>query len=80
LAQRTTYTFRYRGSPAEFLGVFRGFYGPTINAFAAAERSGKSTQLQRELEVLFAQQNTSQQPNETVIPATFLRVTATKDR
>jgi SAM-dependent methyltransferase len=80
LAQRTTYTFRYRGSPAEFLGVFRGFYGPTINAFAAAERSGKSAELQRELEVLFAQQNTSQQPNETVIPATFLRVTATKDR
>jgi hypothetical protein len=76
--KRDTYTFRYSGSPAEFLGIFRNFYGPTINAFAAAERAGKSGELQRELELLFGQQNTSHLADETIIPATFLRVAATK--
>jgi SAM-dependent methyltransferase len=76
--KRDTYTFRYSGSPAEFLGIFRNFYGPTINAFAAAERAGKSGELQRELELLFGQQNTSHLADETIIPATFLRVATTK--
>jgi SAM-dependent methyltransferase len=77
LTQRDTYTFSYSGSPAEFLGTFRDFYGPTINAFAAAERAGKAADLQRELEALFEQQNVSPVKGETRIAATFLRVTAT---
>ena len=35
--ERDTYTFNFPGPPAEFLVVFRTYYGPTMNAFEAAE-------------------------------------------
>ena len=44
-----------------------------MNAFDAAEKSGRAADLQRELEELFAAKNTSTKG--TTIPATFLRVT-----
>jgi len=69
------YTFRTPKRPAEFLADFRNYYGPTMNAFAAAERAGRAEDLQRELESLFEQENRSPTPDATVIPATFLRVT-----
>jgi hypothetical protein len=53
------------------------YYGPTMNAFAAAEQNGKSAELQRELEDLFERQNRSTVAGATSIPAAFLRVTAT---
>ena len=46
-----------------------------MNAFAAAEQSGKSAELQQELEALFERQNSSAIKGTTSIPATFLRVT-----
>jgi hypothetical protein len=46
-----------------------------MNAFEAAEKNGKSSELQRELEELFNSQNKSNDKNTTSIPATFLRVT-----
>ena len=70
-----TYTFRSPGSPAAFVADFRNYYGPTMNAFAAAEQNGKSADLQRDLEALFEHQNQSATPGATSIPATFLRVT-----
>jgi ubiquinone/menaquinone biosynthesis C-methylase UbiE len=73
---RDTFTFRYAGSPAEFVQEFRQYYGPTMNAFAAAEKDGKAANLQAELEDLFTRQNTT--TTGTVIPATFLRVEATR--
>jgi ubiquinone/menaquinone biosynthesis C-methylase UbiE len=72
---RDTYTFNAPFSPAEFVARFRNYYGPTMNAFEAAEKSGKTAQLQEELEALFNSQNKSTDPNATSIPATFLRVT-----
>jgi hypothetical protein len=48
-----------------------------MNAFDAAAKNGKEEQLRRELETLFATQNTSTDPHKTVIPASFLRVTVT---
>ena len=72
---KDTYTFRAPKRPAEFLADFRNYYGPTMNAFAAAERAGRADDLQRELESLFEQENRSPTPDTTVIPATFLRVT-----
>jgi ubiquinone/menaquinone biosynthesis C-methylase UbiE len=72
---RDAYTFRAPKPPSEFLADFRNYYGPTMNAFAAAEKSGRATDLQRELEALFEQENRSPTPGTTVIPATFLRVT-----
>ncbi len=70
---RDTYTFESEGSPSDFLATFRDYYGPTMNAYEAAEVNGRAADLQNELEALFASQNTS--TTGTRIPATFLRVT-----
>jgi SAM-dependent methyltransferase len=72
---RDTFTFTFPGSPSAFVSHFRRYYGPTMNAFEAAERSGTDQDLQRELEALFMLQNRSERPDVTVIPASFLRVT-----
>jgi SAM-dependent methyltransferase len=73
--ERDTYTFNAPVSPAAYVADFRSYYGPTMNAFAAAEQNGKAGQLQRELEELFDRQNESEVAGTTSIPATFLRVT-----
>jgi SAM-dependent methyltransferase len=72
---RDSFTFNYPGSPSSFVSEFRSYYGPTMNAFEAAEASGRADDLQAELEALFTRQNTSQSQDATRIPATFLRVT-----
>lgn len=72
---RETWVFRHTGTPSSFLDVFQQYYGPTMNAFEAAEKAGRSTELRAELEALFAAQNQSSDPNQTSIPATFLKVT-----
>src|SRR6186997_1695354 len=43
--ERDTYTFNFEGSPSEFLGVFREYYGPTMNAYAAAAADGREHDL-----------------------------------
>jgi ubiquinone/menaquinone biosynthesis C-methylase UbiE len=73
--ERDTYTFEFPGTPAGFADVFRRYYGPTMNAFDAAEKTGRAADLQRELEALFAKENRSGRDGATTIPATFLRVT-----
>ena len=50
-----------------------------MNAFEAEEKSGRATDLQKELEALFSSQNKSASKCATSIPATFLRVTVTRD-
>ena len=72
---RDTYTFEFPGMPSKLVDVFRKFYGPTMNAFEAAEKNGKADDLQRELEALFNSQNKSSGKDTTSIPATYLRVT-----
>ena len=73
--ERDTYTFKAPFPPAEFLDRFRNYYGPTMNAFEAAEKNGKAGDLKLELEALFTSQNKSTDEDMTLIPATFLRVT-----
>ena len=63
-----------RAHPSAFVDEFRKYYGPTMNAFEAAEKNGRAADLQKELEDLFNSQNKSQRRS-TSIPATFLRVT-----
>jgi SAM-dependent methyltransferase len=70
--ERDTFVSNFPGSPAEFVDAFRKYYGPTMNAFEAAEKQGKAGELQEQLEKLFERQNKSQ--DSTSIPATFLRV------
>jgi SAM-dependent methyltransferase len=72
---RQIYTFTYPAAPTELLGAFRDYYGPTMNAYAAAEAAGRSDALHRKLEHLFTSQNQSERAGETSIPATFLQVT-----
>lgn len=72
---RDRFTFNYPGTPSAFVEVFRKYYGPTMNAFEAAEKNGRAADLQRELEDLFNSQNKSPRKDATSIPATFLRVT-----
>ena len=71
---RKTFTFNVPETPSSYLAAFRAYYGPTMNAFEAAEKNGRAADLQRELEALFNSQNTSQRPDQTVIWATFLQV------
>jgi len=56
---------------------FRAYYGPTMNAFDAAQSAGRADDLQQELEALFSSQNRSGSSDTTRIAATFLRVTVT---
>ena len=72
---RDTYLFNYPGTPSAFVDVFRRYYGPTMNAFDAAEKNGRAADLQKELETLFERQNKSTNKQATSIPATYLRVT-----
>ncbi len=68
--QRDTYR-----SPAELVSEFRSYYGPTMNAFEAAEANGRTAELEQELIALFTAQNDSPTADTTSLPATFLRVT-----
>ena len=77
---RDTFVFNFPGTAAEFVDVFRKYYGPTMNAFEAAEKQGKAGELQKQLEELFKNQNNAARGRagsntQTSIPATFLRVT-----
>jgi ubiquinone/menaquinone biosynthesis C-methylase UbiE len=72
---RDTYRFNFPGPPAEFVSEFRSYYGPTMNAFEAAEANGRAIELEDELVELFEAQNDSPDPKTTSIAATFLRVT-----
>ncbi|MEO6069088.1 MAG: methyltransferase domain-containing protein [Chitinophagaceae bacterium] len=71
---RETFTFIADYSPSEFLNNFRNYYGPTMNAFEAAEKNGREEALQQELEALFISQNKSGNDYSISIPATFLLV------
>ena len=75
---RDTYTFRFASPPAQLVDAFRKYYGPTMNAFEAAEKNGRSEDLKKELDDLFNNQNKSTVAGATVIPATYLRVTVSR--
>ncbi len=72
---KDTFTFNAPYSPIELVNTFKNYYGPTMNAFEAAENNGKAKDLQSELEVLFNSQNRSTDKNKTSVDATFLKVT-----
>ena len=61
-------------SPADVIETFRRFYGPTMNAFDAAEKNGKVEELHQQLLDL-ANTHNRRKNGGASIPATFLRVT-----
>lgn len=75
---KDTFNFEVAETPAAFVNRFKTYYGPTMNAFEAAEKNGKAGELQQELEALFTSQNKSGSNDTTLIPATFLRVTVNR--
>ena len=72
---KDTFTFNASCNPPALVDRFRNYYGPTMNAFEAAEKNGKAQDLYNELKILFDSQNKSGTENTTSIPATYLRVT-----
>lgn len=75
---RDTYTFRFALPPTELVDAFRKYYGPTMNAFEAAEKNSRGEDLKKELDDLFNRENRSPAGGATVIPATYLHVTVTR--
>lgn len=71
---KDTFTFHVRGSSDQFIEIFRRYYGPTMNAYEAAQKSGRSEELHRQLLDLTRAQSTNTD-NGSAITATFLRVT-----
>ena len=71
--ERATYTFTSAGTPSEFLADFRQYYGPTMNAYAAAAADGREDELHAELDALFNEHNTSS--DATQIDVAYLKVT-----
>jgi ubiquinone/menaquinone biosynthesis C-methylase UbiE len=61
-------------SPAKFIELMERFYGPTMNAVDAAQKSGKMEELHNQLLELAKEQNKTTDGS-TSIPATFMRVT-----
>lgn len=72
---KETFMFRAPYSSSEFLHTFKTYYGPTMNAFEAAEKNGEAADLHKELDALFNSQNKSTSGDAALIPATFLKVT-----
>ena len=73
--ERDTFWFSAPVSASEYLAWFRDYYGPTMNAYAAAEGNGKTAELHSQLDELFNAKNESEDKTKTRLPATFLRVT-----
>lgn len=71
---RDSFVFNTSQPPAALVNTFRNYYGPTMNAFEAAEKNGKAGALEQELKALFESQNKSGSST-TSIAATFLKVT-----
>ena len=61
-------------SPGDVIDSFRRCYGPTMNAYEAAEKNGRVEELHEQLLELAEAQNQSTTGG-TSIPATFMRVT-----
>jgi len=72
--ERDTFRFLTPGlSPAELIDLFRRFYGPTMNAFEAAEKNGRTEELRGQLVEMAEAQNVA--ASGTDISAVFMRVT-----
>jgi len=73
-AKETWYFTSSNRTATDFMESFQKFYGPTMNAVEAAEKSGRFEELRAQLLQLAQTQNTNTTGG-TYVPATFLRVT-----
>jgi ubiquinone/menaquinone biosynthesis C-methylase UbiE len=75
MVKDTYYFASAEQTPTRFIELFETFYGPTMNAVEAAQKNGKQADLHSQLVELANAQNKSKDAG-TLIPATFMRVTA----
>jgi ubiquinone/menaquinone biosynthesis C-methylase UbiE len=61
-------------NPSQFIEVFETFYGPTMNAVEAAQKSGRFAELHNQL-VELAQRENQNTIGGISIPATYMRIT-----
>ena len=73
--ERTLFVFESPKSPSEYLADFRDYYGPTMNAYAAAAADGREAELHEELEALVNEHNTRASGDGTHIEPAYLLVT-----
>ena len=73
-----SWVIRYPGQPRELLDLFRTYNPSAITTFAAAERDDRANELEREMRGLVEAHNRGT-GDLTEIPATYLKVTVTKD-
>jgi ubiquinone/menaquinone biosynthesis C-methylase UbiE len=71
---KDTYSFISKLNTDAYIDIFRRFYGPTMNAFEAAEKNGKAEELHSQLLELARTFNKATDGS-TLITATFMRVT-----
>lgn len=71
VAAERHFVFRYR-SPAHWLAVFRGYYGPMLKAFAALDADGQA-RLEQDLLALAAQFNRATDGT-LVLPSEYLEI------
>src|SRR5881398_3478047 len=57
--ERTMFLFETPRTPSVYLADFRDYYGPTMNAYAAAAADGREAELHAELEALVNEHNTA---------------------
>jgi hypothetical protein len=68
------FVFRYR-SPEHWLHVFKTYYGPLLQSFAALQPAGQSA-LERDLKELIGQFNRSEDST-MVVPSEYLEIVVT---
>ncbi len=74
MVKDTYYFTSSEKGPEQLIDLFRQFYGPTMNAYEAADKNGKVCELHKQLVELAKSQNKTKEAG-TLIPATFMRVT-----
>src|SRR6059058_1857315 len=73
--ERTMFVFDSPKPPEGYLADFRDYYGPTMNAYAAAAADGRDAELHGELLALVKEHNTAESVERTRIEAAYLCVT-----
>jgi SAM-dependent methyltransferase len=75
-AQKRIFNFRYE-SPAHWLAVFRGYYGPTHRAFAALDPAGQAA---LEADIVDLLQRSNRGGSETlIVPSEYLEIVVTRN-
>ena len=72
--EKSTFTFKLRGTPGDFIALFRHYYGPTMNAYEAAHKTGQAEELHRQL-IALAESQGHITDSGLDVTASYLRVT-----